>query len=117
LRDAELWIARTPPGFAFNVKARPPDSGTGPAVGCRHRTKDRFAHNRNIYYKGLSGEIRDDLWDRFECGFGVLVRWFGPYAFAWTWRNPSTRKSRKRESLALARPSVRRRENRCAATS
>jgi uncharacterized protein YecE (DUF72 family) len=76
-RNAELWAQRTPPEFTFNVKAF--RIFTGHQTPAQALPKDiaaalkgHFASKKNIYYKDLPDEIRDDLWARFERGIRPL---------------------------------------------
>lgn len=67
--NAQLWVERTPPDFVFNIKAfrlftghqtapsaLPPDIGTalGPIT------------KKNVYYKDVPLELRDELWLRYR---------------------------------------------------
>lgn len=76
-RNAELWAQRTPREFTFNVKAF--RIFTGHQTPAHALPKDiaaalkgHFASRKNIYYKDLPDEIRDDLWARFERGIRPL---------------------------------------------
>lgn len=76
-RNAELWVERTPREFTFNIKAfriftghQTPAQALPKDVAAA--LKDAFAEKRNIYYKNLPDEIRDDLWARFELGIRPL---------------------------------------------
>ena len=76
-RNAELWAQRTPREFTFNVKAF--RIFTGHQTPAQALPKDiaaalksHFASKKNIYYKDLPDEIRDDLWARFERGIRPL---------------------------------------------
>lgn len=76
-RNAELWVERTPVEFTFNVKAFRIFTGHQTPAQALPRDiasalEDHFAHNRNIYYKDLPGDVRDDLWNRFERGIRPL---------------------------------------------
>lgn len=76
-RNAELWAGRTPDGFKFNIKAfriftghQTPAQALPRDVAAALAT--HFEVKRNIYYKDLPAEIRDDLWARFERGIRPL---------------------------------------------
>ncbi|HEX7326671.1 MAG TPA: DUF72 domain-containing protein [Rhodanobacteraceae bacterium] len=76
-RNAALWAERTPRGFRFNVKAF--RIFTGHQTPAQALPKDivealtaHFAHHRNVYYRDLPNEIRDELWTRFEHGIAPL---------------------------------------------
>jgi uncharacterized protein YecE (DUF72 family) len=70
-QTAELWAARTPPGFVFNVKAfrlftgHPAQPSALPA-DLRPRAKERF------YYQDLDPRVRAELWRRFRSGLEPL---------------------------------------------
>lgn len=70
-RVVGVWVERTPPGFIFNVKAF--------SLFTRHPTRTRvlpkdirgalppaLAEKAGIYEKDLPGELRKDLFSRFE---------------------------------------------------
>jgi uncharacterized protein YecE (DUF72 family) len=76
-KTAELWVARTPPGFVFDVKsfslftlhptnpkALPPD--------IRARLPASLSEKRNVYLEQLSAEIVDAAWDAFRDGLEPL---------------------------------------------
>jgi len=64
-RNSVLWVARTPPGFTFNVKAF--------SLLTQHPTKPSALYKdlrpetekKNLYLDGLSAAIVDDVWSRF----------------------------------------------------
>lgn len=75
--NAAKWAERTPPGFIFNLKffrvftghqtpkqALPKDIGEALA--------GHFATHRNVYYRDLPGEVRDELWRRFDLALQPL---------------------------------------------
>jgi uncharacterized protein YecE (DUF72 family) len=66
--NSVLWVERTPPGFIFNIKAFRLFTG--------HQTQlDMFPKDlqpalpqtgkKNLYYKDVPDEIRDELWRRY----------------------------------------------------
>ncbi|MGH8111040.1 MAG: DUF72 domain-containing protein [Rhodanobacteraceae bacterium] len=77
-RNAELWAARTPAGFSFNVKAFRIFTGHQTPAQALPRDiaealADHFDRKKNVYYKDLPVPIRDDLWARFERGIRPLA--------------------------------------------
>ena len=66
---AQLWAERTPNGFVMNVKAFRLFTGhqTSPAVLHRDIQQALGANDtRNLYYKDIPAEFRDELWRRFK---------------------------------------------------
>jgi uncharacterized protein YecE (DUF72 family) len=66
-----LWVDRTPEKFVFDVKAFRlfTQHQTGPEVlpkDIRKRLAPDLAARKNIYYRDLSPELRNELWRRFE---------------------------------------------------
>jgi uncharacterized protein YecE (DUF72 family) len=78
VRNAALWTERTPEGFVFDVKAfrlftghqTPPDALPKDVRDALGRLPER---KRNWYYKDLSEEQREPLWQRFENALGPLL--------------------------------------------
>ncbi len=63
-RNAELWVARTPPGFTFNIKAfslltQHPTRPTALYKEIRPETK------KNVYLKDFDDAAVDLVWERF----------------------------------------------------
>jgi uncharacterized protein YecE (DUF72 family) len=63
-RNSELWVARTPPGFTFNVKAF--------SLLTQHPTKPSAIYKeirpettKNVYLKDFDDTAVDLVWDRF----------------------------------------------------
>lgn len=76
-RNAQLWVARTPQEFRFNVKAFRVFTGHQTPAQALPKDiaaalKDHFAAKRTIHYQDLPDGIRDDLWARFERGIQPL---------------------------------------------
>ena len=74
---AQLWAERTPRAFTMNVKAFRLFTGhqTSPAV--LHRDIAQAIgpiDKKNLYYKDLPSEIRDELWRRFHEALEPLQR-------------------------------------------
>jgi uncharacterized protein YecE (DUF72 family) len=63
-RNSELWVARTPPGFTFNVKAYSllTQHPTRPASLYKDLRPDT---TKNVYLKDLDPAVVDQVWDRF----------------------------------------------------
>jgi uncharacterized protein YecE (DUF72 family) len=90
-RNASLWVERTPEGFVFDVKAfriftqhqTPPD-----ALPKEIRDTLAPAAKKNLYYKDMPPEVRDELWERFRSALdplrnagklGVVLFQFAPW--------------------------------------
>lgn len=76
-RTAELWVARTPPDFTFDVKAHA--LMTGQPTETRRLPKDlraalpeALAAKPRIYAKDLPDELRDQVWAWFAEGLEPL---------------------------------------------
>jgi uncharacterized protein YecE (DUF72 family) len=74
---ARLWAARTPPGFAFNVKAfrlftghQTPPQGFPPDI--QPLLPPLAAGKKNYYYADVPEPIRDELWRRFLAALAPL---------------------------------------------
>jgi uncharacterized protein YecE (DUF72 family) len=66
-----LWVDRTPEKFVFDVKAFRlfTQHQTAPDVlpkDIRESLTPELAARKNIYYRDLSSELRNELWKRFE---------------------------------------------------
>ena len=75
--NARLWIERTPEDFVWNIKAF--RLFTGHQTPANALPKDiqealagHFAAKKNVYYKDVPEEIRDELWRRYERGIRPL---------------------------------------------
>ena len=69
--NAAKWAERTPPDFIFNLKAfrvftghQTPKQALPKDIG--EALAGHFATHRNIYYRDLPAEVRDELWRRFD---------------------------------------------------
>jgi uncharacterized protein YecE (DUF72 family) len=76
-RTAELWVARTPPDFVFDIKAHA--LMTGQPTETKRLPKDlrealpaELAAKNRIYAKDLPDELRDDVWAWFADGLEPL---------------------------------------------
>ena len=66
---AQLWAERTPNDFTMNVKSFRLFTGHQTSPTVLHRDIQQSlapASKRNLYYKDLPPEIRDELWRRFH---------------------------------------------------
>lgn len=90
-RNARLWVERTPPGFLFDVKAfrlftqhqTPPE-----ALPADVRAALGDLGGKNVYYRDVPEELREELWRRFRAALtplqqagklGVVVFQFAPW--------------------------------------
>ncbi|MFC0679617.1 DUF72 domain-containing protein [Lysobacter korlensis] len=76
-RNAELWVERTPDDFNFNIKSF--RLFTGHQTPAKALPKDiaealapHFEQKKNIYYKDVPDELRDELWRGYELGIRPL---------------------------------------------
>ena len=73
---AQLWAERTPHSFRFNVKAFRLFTGhqTSPAVFPKdiNEVLEPTLTGKNLYYKDVPEEIRDELWGRFRQALAPL---------------------------------------------
>jgi uncharacterized protein YecE (DUF72 family) len=97
-RNAELWAARTPPGFVFDVKAYAPMTGHPTEIARLPKTlraalPREVAEKRRVYPKALPAEVYDEIWRLFRDAVEPLAdagklgaillqypRWFVPNA-------------------------------------
>jgi uncharacterized protein YecE (DUF72 family) len=72
--NSQLWAERTPPGFTFNFKAFRIFTGhqTSPdvlpkdiAMALSDAASPSTTRKKNLYYRDLPAEIRDELWRRY----------------------------------------------------
>jgi uncharacterized protein YecE (DUF72 family) len=71
VRNAELWIERTPKHFTFNIKAfslltNHPTRSDGLYKDTRERLPAELAEKRNLYREKLPADIVDEVWQRFH---------------------------------------------------
>ena len=67
--NSRLWVQRTPPGFIFNIKAFRLFTGHQTAPSALPKdVADAIGPigNKNLYYKDVPDEIRDELWRRYR---------------------------------------------------
>jgi len=77
-RNAELWAARTPDDFAFDVKAYAPMTGHPTEIArlpkaLREALPKELAAQRRVYPKDLPPEIVDEIWATFRAALQPLV--------------------------------------------
>ncbi len=70
-RNSDLWIARTPADFTFNVKAyslltNHPTRPDSLYSDLRERLPAELAEKRNLYREDLPGDVVDEVWQRFH---------------------------------------------------
>lgn len=63
-RNAQLWAARTPPGFTFNIKAFSLLTQHPTRPGALYK-EIRPETKKNVYLKDLDDDAVDLVWDRF----------------------------------------------------
>jgi uncharacterized protein YecE (DUF72 family) len=76
-RTAELWVARTPPDFTFDVKAHALLTGQGTETrrlpkAIRDALPEELAAKPRIYLKDLPTELGDEIWRTFADGVEPL---------------------------------------------
>lgn len=69
-RNSELWAARTPAYFRFNIKAfslltHHPTKVSALYKDLREALPEALAAKRNVYAKDLEAPVVDEVWDRF----------------------------------------------------
>jgi len=64
-RNSALWVARTPPGFVFNVKAFSLLTGHPTKVAALPKDLARPADKKRVYPDALDPKALDTIWDRF----------------------------------------------------
>jgi uncharacterized protein YecE (DUF72 family) len=78
-RNAELWAARTPPGFVFDVKAYALMTGHPTEVSrlpraLREALPATVAGQQRVYPKDLPRDVYDEVWNLFREGIDPLLR-------------------------------------------
>ncbi|MEC5398768.1 DUF72 domain-containing protein [Uliginosibacterium sp. H1] len=72
--NAQLWVARTPADFTFNVKAF--GLFTGHPVEAKRLPRDLLSAWRpaqaKVFYRDVPGELRDELWRRWHLALQPL---------------------------------------------
>jgi uncharacterized protein YecE (DUF72 family) len=64
-RNSELWVARTPPYFRFNVKAFSLLTQHPTRVDALYKDLRPETDRRNVYAKDLEPKVVDEVWARF----------------------------------------------------
>jgi uncharacterized protein YecE (DUF72 family) len=64
-RTAELWAARTPGNFTFNVKAYGLLTGHPARVNSIYKDLRPETDKTNVYLKDLEPQVQEDIWSRF----------------------------------------------------
>lgn len=72
-RTAELWAARTPPGFVFNIKAYGLLTGHPTRVASIYKDLRPETDKANVYLKDLAPQVLEDVWTRFLSSLDPLV--------------------------------------------
>ncbi|RQW83565.1 DUF72 domain-containing protein [Micromonospora globispora] len=72
-RTAELWVARTPPGFTFNVKAFSLLTGHPTRVGALYKDLRPQTDKKNVYPDDLPPQAYEEVWTRFLSALDPLV--------------------------------------------
>ena len=74
---ADLWVARTPPDFTFDIKAHALMTGQGTETKrlpkyLREALPSGLQKKTRIYAKDLPGELLDEVWSAFRAGVEPL---------------------------------------------
>jgi uncharacterized protein YecE (DUF72 family) len=72
-QTAQLWAARTPDGFTFNIKAFSLLTGHPTRVGAIYKDLRPDTDKKNIYPKDLQPQAYEDVWSRFLSALDPLV--------------------------------------------
>jgi len=64
-QTAALWVARTPPGFVFNIKAFSLLTGHPTQPAKLYKDLRPETDKRNIYPNDLEPQVYDEIWTRF----------------------------------------------------
>ncbi|MFD2766968.1 DUF72 domain-containing protein [Micromonospora eburnea] len=72
-RTARLWVARTPPGFTFNVKAFSLLTGHPTRVGALYADLRPATEKKNLYPDDLPSQVYEEVWSRFLSALDPLV--------------------------------------------
>ncbi|MFJ8578163.1 DUF72 domain-containing protein [Micromonospora sp. NPDC093277] len=72
-RTARLWVARTPPGFTFNVKAFSLLTGHPTRVGALYQDLRPATEKKNLYPDDLPPQAYEEVWARFLSALDPLV--------------------------------------------
>ncbi|MFC7549939.1 DUF72 domain-containing protein [Plantactinospora sp. GCM10030261] len=72
-RTAELWAARTPPGFTFNIKAFSLLTGHPTRVTALYKDLRPDTDKRTVYPDGLAPQAYEEVWTRFLAALDPLA--------------------------------------------
>jgi len=72
-RTARLWVARTPPGFIFNIKAFSLLTGHPTRVGALYADLRPATGKKNLYPDDLPPQAYEEVWARFLSALDPLV--------------------------------------------
>ncbi|MGH3712011.1 MAG: DUF72 domain-containing protein [Micromonosporaceae bacterium] len=72
-RTAELWAARTPERFVFNIKAYGLLTGHPARVNSIYKDLRPETDKTNVYLKDLEPQVQEDIWDRFLSALDPLA--------------------------------------------
>ncbi|SBT41689.1 DUF72 domain-containing protein [Micromonospora narathiwatensis] len=72
-RTARLWVARTPPGFIFNIKAFSLLTGHPTRVGALYADLRPTTGKKNLYPDDLPPQAYEEVWARFLSALDPLV--------------------------------------------
>jgi uncharacterized protein YecE (DUF72 family) len=64
-QNAALWVARTPPGFTFNIKAFSLLTGHPTRPGAIYQDLRPETDKKNVYPADLPAQAYEDVWTRF----------------------------------------------------
>lgn len=92
---AGLWVTRTPDHFIFDIKAfrlftQHPTSPSVLPKDIRDSLPEALKSGKNVYYRDLSSEVINELWQRFESALlpldsagklGVILFQFPPWFY------------------------------------
>ena len=76
-RMAELWLARTPPDFTFDIKAHALMTGQGTETrrlpeAIREALPEELQAKTRIYAKDFPAELHDEVWRQFRSALAPL---------------------------------------------
>jgi uncharacterized protein YecE (DUF72 family) len=71
-RNSELWAARTPPGFRFNIKAFSLLTQHPTKVSALYKDLRPETDKANVYAKDLPAAVVDEVWERFLSALAPL---------------------------------------------
>ncbi|MGH3663041.1 MAG: DUF72 domain-containing protein [Micromonosporaceae bacterium] len=72
-KTAELWAARTPPEFTFNIKAYGLLTGHPSRVNSIYKDLRPETDKTNVYLKDLDPQVQEDVWTRFLSALDPLI--------------------------------------------